>query len=86
MTYPTTAPCRRTYRWIQAYCAIRISTSVGDRLRNQVGATGSIAAIPTAALSSRFSGNELGEAMRLVALAQQNSGRRSNHENYRNSP
>lgn len=76
MQYPNQPACRRTYRRLQAHQAIRISTSVGLRLRAIAGQTGDITAIPADALKTRFAGCELAEAGRLVDLATQIRTRR----------
>ena len=72
MEYPHLPLCQRTYRWIQAYCAIRLSTRVGVQLRSIAGASGDIGAFTTNQLQMRFDGDELTEAQRLVQLAIQN--------------
>ena len=75
MRHPTQQPCLRTYRWIQAHCAKRVSVRVGQQLRAIAGANGNIAAIPTATLRTQFDGGDLTEALRLVELAIRNSKR-----------
>jgi len=55
---------------------IRLSTRVGQELRGIVGQTGDIAGMNTAALASKFSGVDLEEAKRLVALAEHNKRRK----------
>lgn len=69
MTYPQLSICQRTYRWIQAYCAIRLSSRVGDSLRSIAGPGGDIGAFTANQLQMRFDGAELVEAQRLVQLA-----------------
>lgn len=76
MQRPTNAQCRRVYRLIQAHCAIRTSIRVGSELRALAGPTGDIAGMNTAALASKFSGIDLEEAKRLVALAEHNKRRK----------
>lgn len=86
MNYPGPAQCRRVYRWIQAYTAIRTSTRVGKVLRIAVGKDGDIAALSPSALDSKFSGNDRKEARRLVALAVQNQRRIRRDENQNHLP
>lgn len=69
MTYPQLPLCQHTYRWIQAYCAIRLSTRVGAQLRSIAGSGGDIGAFTANQLQMRFDGAELIEAQRLVQLA-----------------
>ncbi len=75
MTYPQLPICQRTYRQIQAHCAIRTSTRVGNQLRAIAGVGGDISAFNANQLQMRFSGVELTEAQRLVQLAIQNRRR-----------
>lgn len=79
LNYPQPAHCRCVYRMIQAHCAVRTSTRVGSALRSFVGATGDIAGIPHTAIEAKFDGRDIGEAQRLIALAQHNK-RRSRHD------
>ena len=81
MTYPHLPLYQRTYRWIQAYCAIRMSSRVGAQLRSIAGTGGDIGAFTANQLQMRFSGNEFDEAQRLVQLAIQNR-RRIRDENH----
>lgn len=69
MEYPHLPLCQRTYRWIQAYCAIRLSSRVGVQLRSIAGPGGDIGAFTANQLQMRFDGAELVEAQRLVQLA-----------------
>jgi len=69
MRMPTSTICRYTYRRIQAHCAIRLSTRVGQQLRIAVGETGVIADLSPTALRTKFDGDDFTEALRLVALA-----------------
>ena len=69
MEYPHLPLCQRTYRWIQAYCAIRLSSRVGVQLRSIAGPGGDIGAFTANQLQMRFDGAELVEARRLVQLA-----------------
>ncbi len=70
MNRPLPDACLRTYRHIQAHCAIRQSTRIGKHLRQLVGATGEIAELSPAALQTKFTGADYDESLRLVALAQ----------------
>lgn len=69
MNRPSPETCLRTYRHIQAHCAIRRSARVGNQLRQLVGATGEIAEMAPAALQTKFTGADFDEALRLVTLA-----------------
>lgn len=75
MIYPQQAICQRVYRQIQAHCAIRLSTRVGNQLRNIAGNSGDIGAFTANQLQMRFDGAELTEAQRLVQLAIHNRRR-----------
>lgn len=70
MNHPTPSACRHTYARIQAHCAVRTSTRIGKQLRQIVGADGRIDELSPAALQTKFTGADYGEALRLVALAQ----------------
>lgn len=79
LSYPHTPQCCRVYRQIQAYCAMRVSTRVGQQLRELAGATGDIAALPDAILESRLSsGVDRREAARLRELVQSNKRNKRN--------
>lgn len=80
MTYPPHSLCQLAYRRIQAHCAIRLSTRVGQQLRTIAGTSGDIGAFSTNQLQLRFNGAELTEAHRLVQLAIHNR-RRTRDEN-----
>lgn len=75
MIYPQLPICQRTYRRIQAHCAIRTSTRVGNQLRAIAGTSGDIGAFNANQLQMRFDGNDLDEAKRLVQLAIHNRRR-----------
>ena len=69
MNRPTIDCCQQTYRLIQAHCAIRTSTRVGQQLRVLAGAKGDIDALTPATLQTTFAGRDYAEALRLVELA-----------------
>lgn len=81
MTYPPHSLCQLAYRKIQAHCAIRLSTRVGDQLRSIAGTSGDIGAFSTNQLQMRFGGAELAEAQRLVQLAIHNRRRIKDENN-----
>lgn len=70
MKHPTPDACRHTYARIQAYCALRMSTRIGQQLRKVAGAKGDITSLTPAALQTQFTGADYDEALRLLALAQ----------------
>jgi len=70
MTHPQPDACCHTYARIQAHCALRMSTRIGQQLRKVAGAKGDITALTPAALQTQFSGADYDEALRLLALAQ----------------
>lgn len=81
--HPQSAACRKTYRHIQAHCAIRLSTTVGNRMRAMAGVGGDITAFTAEVIRTRFQGEaEREEATRLVALANyiKSTNRRGNIE------
>lgn len=84
MTYPHLPTCQRTYRQIQAHCAIRLSTRVGNQLRTIAGTGGDIGAFNAGQLQLRFAGVELAEAQRLVQLAISNKRRIRDEGNNQN--
>jgi hypothetical protein len=70
MNRPQPDACRHTYARIHAYYALRMSTRIGQQLRKVAGAKGDITSLTPAALQTQFSGADLDEALRLLALAQ----------------
>lgn len=79
MMRPTSEHCRRTFRQIQAHCAIRASVRVGAQMRLIVGATGDMTSLSPAALQTKFVGRDYAESLRLLELARHNQ-RRKRHE------
>jgi len=80
IVHPDKAPCRRTYAWIQAACAKRVSTIVGAELRAIAGGSGDIAAINLSQVVSRVSCPN--EALRLIALAKSTKRRAGSGGNH----
>lgn len=70
MNHPQPDACCHTYARIQAHCALRMSTRIGQQLRKVAGAKGDITSLTPAALQTQFTGADLDEALRLLALAQ----------------
>lgn len=70
MKHPQPDACRHTYARIRGYCALRMSTRIGQQLRKVAGAKGDITSLTPAALQTQFSGADYDEALRLLQLAQ----------------
>lgn len=70
MNRPQPDACCHTYARIQAHCALRMSTRIGQQLRKVAGAKGDITSLTPAALQTQFSGPDYDEALRLLHLAQ----------------
>lgn len=70
MNRPQPDACRHTYARIQAHCALRMSTRIGQQLRKVAGAKGDITSMTPAALQTQFTGADYDEALRLLQLAQ----------------
>lgn len=81
MDRPTPAHCRRVYRMIQAHCAVRLSTRVGNKMRAIVGKDGDITSLAAGSLATKFEGKELDESLRLLGIANHTKQRysRGNH-------
>lgn len=70
MNHPQPDACRHAYARIQAHCALRMSTRIGQQLRKVAGDKGDITSLTPAALQTQFTGADYDEALRLLALAQ----------------
>lgn len=73
---PAGQPCTRTYAHIVAHCSIRHGVKTGAALRELAGAHGDITALPTAVITSRFSGIGLAAALHNVWVAEYSKIRR----------
>jgi hypothetical protein len=84
MNRPSTDVCRLVYAKIQAYCAVRASTLIGQKLRSKAGAYGDIASLPHESIVAMFKKPiHQNGAFRLVELVKMNSrkGRHNGQEN-----
>lgn len=77
LSRPTAQPCARTYAHIVAHCTIRHCSSTGAQLRSLAGAPGDITALPTAIVTSRFSGISLAAALHNVWVAEYSKKKRA---------
>lgn len=76
LNHPAGQPCARTHARIMAHCSIRHGASVGAALRELAGPHGDITALPTAVITSRFTGIRLAAALHNVWVAEYSKIRR----------